>query len=139
MISDTTLLAGIVAAIVTILTKVIDALMARRRERSAGSLEHRKLLSEDERAFRQAVLEEVKELREESEEKDGVISELRPKLALAEHRASDAERRCQEAERRAALLETMVQDLRTVHQRAQPSRSRQQARIQSSGTEDNSG
>jgi hypothetical protein len=114
--NDTTVLAAIVAAIVTVLTKVIDALVARRREHSAGSLEHRKMLSEDERAFRQAVLEEVKQLREESDEKDAVISELRPKLALAEHRITDAERRTSEAEKRALLLERQVEDLRLVTQ-----------------------
>jgi hypothetical protein len=118
--NETTLLAGIVAAIVTILTKVIDALVARRRDRQSGSIEHRKLLSDDERAFRQAVLEEVKELREELDRKSTLLDDVRAKLVDALSRASDAERRAAESERRSLLLEAQVNDLRVISRKAFP-------------------
>jgi septal ring factor EnvC (AmiA/AmiB activator) len=113
-VNETTFLAAVVAAIVTIMTKLIDAIVARRRDRSSGSIEHRKLLSDDERAFRQAVLDEVKGLRDEIKKKETLIDELRHKLSEAHQRANDADRSKAEAERRALLLEAQISDLRMV-------------------------
>lgn len=110
--NETTFLAAIIAAVVTILTKVIDALVARRRDRQSGSIEHRKLLSDDERAFRQAVLEEVKELREELERKSTQLDEIRARLVEAQAKCADAERRVAESERRSLLLEAQLAELR---------------------------
>ena len=113
--NDTTVLAAIVAAVVTVVTKFIDAIVARRRDRSTGSLEHRKLLSDDERAFRQAVLDEVKELRDELDKKSAQLDDARAKLGAHHDRALDAERKMHEAIRRAELLEAQINDLRTLH------------------------
>lgn len=118
--NETTLLAGLVAAIVTVLTKVIDALVARRRDKSTGSLEHRKLLSDDERAFRQAVLEEVKELREELDKKASQLDEVRAKLVSSQLSAAEAERRSAESERRSLLLEGQIDDFRLMHKAMGP-------------------
>lgn len=120
--NETAFLAGLVAAIVTILTKFIDALVARRRDRSTGSLEHRKLLSDDERAFRQAVLDEVKELRDELEKKSTLLDEIRQKLSTAHEQARESDRRCAEAERRSLMLEAQVADLRALHASIQESK-----------------
>lgn len=115
--NETTVLAGIVAAIVTVLTKVIDALVTRRRDKNSGSLEHRKLLSDDERAFRQSVLDEVKGLREELEKRAEQIEAMRVRVAEARQLQVDAERKNVEADHRALLLETQVTDLRALHQK----------------------
>ena len=112
--NETTLDAALVAGIVTIFGKFIDALITRKRDRSTGSLEYRKLLSDDERAFRQAVLDEVKGLRDEIKKKEVLIDELRAKLAESHQRANESERNKAEAERRALLLEAQISDLRMV-------------------------
>jgi chromosome segregation ATPase len=117
--NETTLAAAVVAALVTVFGKFVDALVQRKRDRSSGSIEYRKLLSDDERAFRQAVLDEVKELRDEIDKKSDLLDEVRHKLAEANGKATDAERRCLEAQKRAELLEAQVGDLRMLHQRAQ--------------------
>lgn len=112
--NETTLLAALVAAVVTVLTKFIDAIVARRRDKNTGSLEHRKLLSDDERAFRQAVLDEVKELREELDKRSDQLETMRIRVAEARQLQLESDRKCAEAERRSLLLEAQVQDLRLI-------------------------
>ncbi len=122
--NETTILAGIVAAIVTVLTKVIDAAVARRRDRQSGSIEHRKLLSDDERAFRQAVLDEVKGLRDKLDARSVFIDELRAKLLACDNMRIEADRKCTEADRRSLLLEAQVNDLRELHHKIAETRRR---------------
>ena len=112
--NETTLAAAVVAAAVTVFGKFVDALVQRKRDRSSGSIEYRKLLSDDERAFRQAVLDEVKGLRDELKKKEAQVDELRGKLGESHQRANEAERKAHEADRRALLLEAQITDLRTL-------------------------
>lgn len=131
--NETTVIAGIVAAIVTVLTKVIDALVARRRDRQSGSIEHRKLLSDDERAFRQAVLDEVKELREELDKRSEQLETMRTRVVESRQAQLDAERAGHESERRSQMLETQITELRNLHEKIS------QARRDSRQIEDDNG
>lgn len=93
-----TAIAGVAAVVGSLLTKGIDMLAQRYRDKHGVTLDERRLLSEDERAFRATILDQLASQRAE-------VAALQVDLAECQRKHRACEVRLDEVERQLASMQ----------------------------------